>query len=292
LDLSAGLIGCRFAHFAAAMLLFGSCAFIALIAPPDLREKLARRLRRLTQAAIALAFITALLWFLLEVGMASDGGAALDPRAIADLLGTRFGEVWIVRLALGVALVGLAMAGRDADSRLMLVVCGLFLATLALVGHASMRSGALGVAQQINQALHLICAALWLGGLIPLLLILRDLRKAPDPNALIALRRYSLVGHFAVPIVIVTGIVNTRLVLRAWPLDPASPYQLLLAIKIALVAFMALLALYNRYRVAPLPGGAPDDSALSRLSANVVIELALGGFVLALVSAFATFDPA
>jgi putative copper resistance protein D len=291
LDLSAGLIGCRFAHFAAAMLLFGCCAFIALVAPPDLRESLARRFRPLTHAAIVLALVTALLWFLLELGPASGEGATFDAGAIADLFGTRFGEVWIVRIALAAALVGLALARRGADSRSLLLASGLFLATLALVGHASMLNGLAGAAQEANQALHLVCAAFWLGGLVPLFVILRDLRKTPSgPGALIALRRYSLAGHFAVAAVIVTGIVNTRLALHAWPLDLASPYQLLLGLKIAVVAIMALLALFNRYRIVPLLASAPD-LALGRLSANVVAELALGAAALALVSAFATFDP-
>ena len=66
-----------------------------------------------------------------------------------------------------------------------------------------------------------------------------------------ALRRFSAVGHGAVAVVIVTGIVNTGLILGHWPSDWNSPYQALLMIKIALVIAMALLALLNRYAVVP-----------------------------------------
>jgi len=38
LDASTGLIVCRFAHFVALMLLFGSGALIALIAPASARQ--------------------------------------------------------------------------------------------------------------------------------------------------------------------------------------------------------------------------------------------------------------
>ena len=292
MEISAALVVCRLAHFIAAMALFGVTTFIAIVAPPGMREKLSGRFHRLNIFAVAVALVTAILWLLLAAGAAGEGWPdAIDPRFLADFLGTRFGEVWIVRIVLVLLLASLSLAGRRIDSRWVIAASGLFLATLALVGHSAGEGGLSGIAQRLNQALHLLCAAFWLGGLAPLYLVLRDVRVAGfQPDAATALRRYSGLGHFAVASVIATGIVNTRLVLRGWPLDPSSPYQVLLAAKIALVAAMALLALFNRYRLAPRLAVAPDAAAHA-LSTNIVIELALGGVVLALVSAFATFDP-
>ena len=68
---------CRFAHFMAAMLVFGSSAFLALYAPQDLRRALSPGLRRLALAASLVALITALFWLALEAAsMADDWGAA------------------------------------------------------------------------------------------------------------------------------------------------------------------------------------------------------------------------
>jgi len=105
------------------------------------------------------------------------------------------------------------------------------------------------------------------------------------------LRRYSLVGQIAVAVVIASGAINTRLIVHAWPLDWRSSYQFMLAAKIGLVAVITFVALVNRYRVAPLLRGDARRAA-ALLSRNIWVELALGAGVLALVSAFATLDPA
>ena len=55
---------------------------------------------------------------------------------------------------------------------------------------------------------------------------------------LMALRRFSRLGHAAVVIVLATGLVNTWLVLDMWPLDASSSYKKLLLAKIALVTVM------------------------------------------------------
>ena len=59
--------------------------------------------------------------------------------------------------------------------------------------------------------------------------------------------------------------------------------------KILTVTAMVMLALYNRYRLVPRPSLGPI--AALALKRNTVIEIVLGGAVLALVSAFATFEP-
>ena len=104
------------------------------------------------------------------------------------------------------------------------------------------------------------------------------------------LRRYSLVGQIAVAAVIATGAINTRLIVHAWPLNVISPYRELLAMKIGLMAAMAALALFNRYRLAPRLSREPAAAARA-LSISILVELAAGSAVIALVSAFATFDP-
>ena len=102
-------------------------------------------------------------------------------------------------------------------------------------------------------------------------------------------RRFSGVGHVAVAIVLLTGIVNTMLILGGLPTNFASPYQLLLAIKIALVLLMIGVALVNRYVAVPRLARTPW--ALRGIVIGTCTEMLLGGIVVALVSAFATFDP-
>jgi copper resistance protein D len=292
--LSVALILIRFAHFASAMALFGASVFLAVLAPPRLRPALAQPVGRLMQSAALIAAASAVLWLIVESGeMGGDWADAIDPETISSvLLETAFGYVWRAHIVLAFALVLAALWRSPQPPALIAPLAAVFLASLGFVGHAAMREGAIGLAARGNQALHLLAGGFWLGALPPLLLCLArygDAGRGRDVAT--ALRRFSGLGHVAVAVVLATGLVNTYLMLGRWPTDFSSPYQACLATKIALVAVMTLLALYNRYRLVPRLAPAPEAN-LAPLRRNTVAELALGGAVLALVSAFATFAPA
>jgi putative copper resistance protein D len=165
------------------------------------------------------------------------------------------------------------------------------LASLALVGHAAMRTGVEGLAQRANHAAHLLTAGAWLGGLLPFLLCLRayadsDLR----PDAVDAMTRSSFWGQFIVAAIVLTGAVNVALISGRAPIPPTTLYRALLDAKILTVGLMISLAVFNRFCLAPRL--APGAMALALLRATSAIEVALGTAVVALVSVFALLDPA
>ena len=94
----------------------------------------------------------------------------------------------------------------------------------------------------------------------------------------------------SVAAVIVTGIVNSLIILGGWPLNLGSPYQRLLLIKTALVALMVMVALANRYAIVPAMSRVP---ALAQRGVVLAcwLEVGLGVAVLLLVSLFATYAP-
>ena len=284
---------CRFAHFMAAMLAFGSSAFLWLYAPTDLRRALAPKVRRLALAASLVALATAILWLALEAAsMVDDPGAAFDPGAIAAVLtDTEFGHAWIAHLALAVAFVAAAIfAPRDAWGAIV-VLSGLVLASLALVGHAAMQTGDLGALHCANHAVHLLTTGAWLGGLIPFAMC-RDAYATNSlrEDAVTAMTRFSYFGRFVVAAIVATGIVNIALITGHPPLPPTTPYRALLDIKIGVVAIMILLAVVNRYGLVPRLKA--DAKALAALRLTSMTEVALGTLVVALVSVFALLDPA
>jgi putative copper resistance protein D len=284
---------CRLAHFTAAMLAFGSSAFLWLCAPIDLRRMLSARIRRLALAASLVTLATAFLWLALEAASMADGwSAAVDPGAIATVLtGTEFGQAWIAHLALVAAFVAAAVfAPRDAWGAIA-VLSGLMLASLALVGHAAMQTGLVGIAHRANHAVHLLTTGGWLGGLIAFALC-RDAYAASAlrPDAVAAMTRFSFYGHFVAAAIVATGVVNIALISGRPPLPLTTPYRALLDIKIGVVAIMLLLAVFNRYVLTPHLGS--DAGALAALRLTSMIELALGTLVVALVSFFALLDPA
>ena len=284
---------CRFAHVLAAMLVFGSSAYLRLTASVDLRNALSAGIRVLAIWASVIALATACLWLSLEAAsMADDWSAATDPGAVeAVLTDTAFGRAWIARLVLAAALVVAAVVAQRGRWTAIAVLSGLMLASLALVGHAAMQTGLLGLAHRANHALHLLAAGAWIGGLLPFVMCLdATARNAVRRDAVAAMMSFSFWGHFVVAAIVATGIVNIALTSGHAPLPPTTPYRALLDVKIALVALMIGLAVVNRYVVVPRLKARPD--VLGALRAISLANVGLGTIVVALVSVFALFDPA
>jgi len=286
------LVLCRFTHFAAAMALFGAAAFIGALAPPALALALAPDMRRLAAAAIPLAAISAFLWLALEAASMADAwSGALDPATLGSVLtDTQFGRVWQGRLVVAFALVVALALRKQGPSPFLVAASGLLLASLGLVGHAAMQTGALGALHRANHALHLLATAAWLGGLPVFALCLRAYADpARRAEAVVAMRRFSFWGQFAVALVVLTGIVNVALTSGFGALAPTTPYRALLTAKLSLVAAMVTIALFNRHVLAPRLK--PGEAALRALMRTSVAELVLGAAVVGLVSLFGLLNP-
>ena len=284
---------CRFAHFLAAMLAFGMSAYLWLYAPERLRLALSPVVRRLALIASLGALITAVAWLALEsASMADDWSAAIGPEAIgAVLTDTAFGHAWAAHLILAAALVLVVIFEPRARWVATAVASAALLASLGLVGHAAMQTGAEGVLHRMNHAVHLLTAGAWIGGLVPFAMCLSayrrdDLRK----DAVRAMMSFSFWGQFIVAAIVLSGAVNIALTSGRAPIPPTTPYRALLVAKIIIVGIMIALAIVNRYVLAPrLKSSA---TALAALRLTSAAEVALGCVVIALVSVFALLDPA
>ena len=268
-------------------------AYLWAYAPERLRLALSPVLRRLALAASLVALITAIVWLALEsASMADDWSAALDPGAIgAVLTDTAFGHAWAAHLVLAAALVAVVIFEPRARWAATAVASAALLASLGLVGHAAMQTGAEGVLHRMNHAVHLLTAGAWIGGLVPFAMCLRayehdDLRK----DAVRAMAGFSFWGQFIVAAIVLTGAVNIALTSGRAPIPPTTPYRALLVAKIIIVGIMIALAIVNRTVLAPrLKSSA---TALAALRLTSAAEVALGCVVVALVSVFALLDPA
>lgn len=293
MSLNAFWIGLRALHFLALFLLTGSAFYTALLAPARYRPVLTQRWRRLMGYSAVLSLLSALLMLAAQTGLMSG-----DWRSITSIdvwlavLGTRFGAVWrwVILFAL-LSTLALRLRG-NLRQQALLATALLQLVALAGVGHAAMRDGMPGLLQQGNHALHLIAAAFWAGGLLPLLLLMREARNiAWRTDAIRSMMRFSRYGHLAVALAIVTGTVNSLLI-AGTPLNwTATLWSELLVSKALLVALMVLIALLNRYLLVPrfrlVASRAPK--LFIRLTQ---LELLLALIVIGLVSVFATLSPA
>ena len=284
---------CRFGQDAAATLLWGASAYLWALVPPTLGAAVALRLRHCALAMITVVLLAVAVKLPTDVAGIGDGWAdALDPAMLRSvLLHTSPGRAWIVQAACASLLVAAAAVPRRRRVGAVAVASGLLLASLSLEGHAASQQGWLGLLLRANDVLHVWSGGAWLGSLVPVLVILpMSLRSEWQDEAAAALRGFSRIGHVAVALVLASGALATVLISGRWPIDPASPYQMLLDLKIACVLAMTGLALVNRYILVPRmtvhPAGAGRALRLATLA-----EVPLGLAALGLVAVFGQLDP-
>jgi putative copper resistance protein D len=157
-----------------------------------------------------------------------------------------------------------------------------------------MQEGALGWAHMFADALHLMAAGAWVGGLLALLLLIPRLTRSGQAAAAAnVLHQFSGMGYFAVAILIATGVFKSWLLVVNLQGLVSNPYGWTLIIKLILFAGMGSLALANRFWITPALAARPIDPGpwLGRLKRQVTMELLLGLGVLAAVGLLGAIEP-
>ena len=282
--MTSAMVLCRFLHFTVVLMLVGAWVFRPLLlgrAATTLDQPLARTSRWLA----ALALVSGVCWLLLiTASMAGDWAAAFDGPTLRLVMGnTFFGQVWRWHLLLNGLLLVLLLSPWHARLLPRLVLGGLLLATLAPVGHGAMLDGLSGQLLILNQIVHLVCVGIWLGGLMLLVMVLRQ----PPAHPIGAiLQRFSAVGYALVAGLVLTGLINVRVLTgQLWPTPLWSGFALILLIKVALVLVMLGLALFNRLRIKDC------EQRMGALKTSVILEWLLGIGAVAAVSLLGTMPP-
>jgi putative copper resistance protein D len=277
------LVLCRFLHFSVVLMLFGAWLFRPWLLKSEAPE-LDRHLARLAHWLTAIALISGVVWALLiTASMAGSAAAAFNPDTLALVLGnTFFGQVWRWHLLINGLLLALLLTPWRSSTPLRLALSAWLLATLAPVGHGAMLDGVSGQMLILNQVIHLTCVGAWLGGLLLLLMILRQ----PDAALRRVLQRFSGIGYVLVAGLLLTGLINVRVLTgQWWPTPLFSGFALILLIKAFLVLGMLGLALLNRLRISDC------EQRTEALKRSVMLEWLLGIGAVAAVSLLGTLPP-
>jgi putative copper resistance protein D len=269
----------RALHDTALTLLFGGLLFPLYALRPRERGFPAPLRTALRVEAWAAALTVPALFVLTVGGMAGSLTAALDPALLATTATSgEFGWLSLARTAVLLLCALVVMIRPGADTAVWLA--GLALASLALTGHAREGEGWPSALHIALDAVHLLCAGLWIGALPWFGAILSD-RYAPD-TALAAVRRFSGVAAGAVVLLLLTGLGATLLLVGTPLALPGTTWGRLIIAKIVLAGLMVALASQNRWRSTPgLAAG--DARAAHRLRRNAKLELLLSLIVLAVV---------
>ena len=187
--------------------------------------------------------------------------------------------------AAGLRVVGLlAIAAWLAFPRRFLALGGSVLAatSFAGVGHAWAASRGYGPVALLS--LHLVCAAFWLGALVPLRLATRD-----DDLARLGglVHSFGTTAEYVVGILVAAGAFLLVVFLRApselWSTD----YGRLVTIKLFVVAALLGVAAFNKLRLTPRLV-ASDRTAVVALRRSIEVEIALAITVLVVTASFTT----
>jgi len=306
------LIVLRGAHLAATAATAGALAFPVLVAAPAARAAslhepaaaLERRCLRIAQIGLLAAALSGLAWVLHEVAAMSGLPlieAVHEGMVAVVLTQTQFGIVAGARAAIAALLAAcLWCAGtHDGARRGALAAAAVLLASLAWTGHAAGTIGWRGVPHVLADALHLLAAGAWIGGLLPLWLLLASARRSHDDRwtefAHAATRRFSLMGMASVAALVATGLFNAWILVGSFPALLNTEYGRLLVAKLALFAIMLGLAVVNRLYLTPRlaqPSGPLQAQALGGLIRNSAVEIGFGLIIFAIVGALGTLHPA
>src|SRR5690349_4941507 len=269
----------RAVHFAATIVLFGQFAFVLVVSPA---RQPPPHFVRTTAWSLALVLASALAWLALEA-VAMSGlppGEALTIGTVSTVVTqTRFGNVWLARMLLGIALILIVVAlrrprpDRSATLGLGATLATVLMMTTAGMGHATVGRGVDELVHLGADAGHLLAAGLWLGTLVPLIGVLERSRRAGDMAsvglAAAATQRFSVLGVVSIAIILASGIANACYMLHSFSALANSGYGGLLVTKVLLFAAIVAIAAVNRQRLTPrLANGAPGDAAAALRALN------------------------
>ncbi len=258
-DLQGGLPLCaaRTVMLCAMLSVFGTLVFRAVVAPRAFASMAAedvagarRALLILARASTALGLVAGAFWLVVQAGVMADApGLGQTFGAVPTVLtSTAFGHVllaqWVALAACMIAL-GVTDGTQRAYAGLGLAACAL--ALQAGHGHAySMHDGPSVLLA--CDVLHLLGAGAWLGGLLPLLLLVRG--ATPHAGA-IAARWFSPLGQGCIAALVVSAAFQSWVLIGTISGLLTTAYGWVAMSKLVLFGVLLGFAVLNRYRFAP-----------------------------------------
>ena len=199
------------------------------------------------------------------------------------------GQAWLATTLIGALATVLAFAVRNQTAAIFVTLVSVAsLVPMAQQGHAAGTAG--HNAAIVALGIHLVFAAAWLGGLLTIILLKRQL---PMARLAAVLGRYSTVAIIAFVCVAASGYVSAALRVGTWG-NLLSPYGVLVIGKIAALLALGLFGLVQRrYAIGRIETASLMAPGTSGANARgwfwglVVAELAFMGIASGLAAALA-----
>jgi putative copper resistance protein D len=295
-DMDAGTILVALLHgfyLAALFSGFGTMLFLLGIARPALqlvpdleRGEAFRACLVLARVSLLMSILLGIAWLGSETAvLAGASGPRQAIRALPLVIGqTEFGHLLVTQISLSAA--ALILAGRE-TWRLGVAMGCACIATLLEAWHlhaAAMSDRPL----LICEAVHVLAAAVWLGSLLPLALLVR---VASPGAAILACRRYSRAGAVCVLALALTAFWQGRVLIGSLEALITTAYGWAALIKLAL--FLALIgcAFRNRFKLTPALSAMSPQIARRDLRRSIMVEASIGLLIALVASVLASLPP-
>ena len=293
---------------------------------PEASTAFAARARRLLAVAVVLGVVSGAAGIVLQGATAGGTSfwSALDPGVVREVLGTRFGRIWGLRvvdwLLLGTALAAgvgartipvLRPAAVGADGvapapfpragvlAALAVPAAVLAVTPALAGHATTQHPVAALLPL--DVVHVLAMSVWIGGLVALLLVVpaaTRLLEAPERSRLLAavLLRFSPIALGCVVALAATGTAQALIDMGGLSPLTTTAFGRAVLIKVGLLLALVAIGAVNRQRVVPAlkrlaAGGEPPGAAGRLLRRTLRAEVALVIVVLGVTSALVSYAP-
>jgi copper transport protein len=293
---------------------------------PEASTAFAARARRMLAGAVVLGVLSGAAGIVLQGATAGGTSfwSALDPGVVREVLGTRFGRVWGLRLVdwllLGTALAagvgartipvlrpaavgatGVAPAPFPRAGVLvaLAVPAAVLAVTPALAGHATTQHPVAALLPL--DVVHVVAMSVWIGGLVALLLVVPAATRrleAPERSRLLAavLLRFSPIALGCVVALAATGTTQALIDMGGLAPLTTTAFGRAVLIKVGLLVALVALGAVNRQRVVPAlkrlaAAGEPPGAAGRVVRRTLRGEVALVIVVLAVTSALVSYAP-
>lgn len=296
---------------------FGTLVFQAVVMPRA-ASRLSRLeiaaadhvLRRVVQASAALGLLALPLWLVLQAATIAEAATPAEAfTALPIVLAkTSFGHILAAQTgciaallaivtahsitAQGITAHGITSQGATGQggprASALYRIAALPLATLALLlqaGHSHAFSMDQGPSLLLlADGLHLLGAGAWLGGLLPLLLVIR---LATPRGGASAARWFSPLGQACLVALLASAAFQFWVLIGTLPGVLGTAYGWLVIVKSVLFAVLTGFAWFNRYRFAPALLRQGAEAARPVLLRSIALQT---GFALAITSAAAVLS--
>ena len=337
-----GLGAAKFLTYVATALLVGGLAFLIWVWGPALAtaasgagrwlnaaSAFALRMRKLLVFALIAAALGSIAGIVFQGAVVTGGGLAegLKPSVIGDVLGTRFGTIWGIRLldivllapillvpAFGIryrlmqpvelGATGAATVDPLPRSALAVVALGLGAGFLVLAPGLAGHPGVTDPrwASLLASFAHVLAFSAWAGGLAILVFAVPAATKVlegGEKTRLLAglVDRFSVLALVAVGVLLASGVIQAILQLESWSELVETGYGRAILAKAALLAVLIGLGAINRQRNRPrldelARSGTEAPGGAGRLLRRTMrAEVALIGGVLAVTALLTLLSP-